>query len=281
MKFDGITIVTDMDGTLLDKNKKISEKNLKKIKYFKENGGNFTIASGRLFPKIELYAEILELNIPVIASNGAVIYDFLKKEVLYAKTMNPKCLKTVELIMERFPKAGVEAASIDHNNFIRSSDMVWKHIKDEEYEKDFENNEIVWKSVEQMYKLSEKTSPITKIMFCDYPENIDEIAEILPYAYSEYCFFKSDAYYYEMVEHGTNKGLAIPKLAEILGSKSKKIYAVGDSMNDLEMIRAADVGVCVKNGLDVIKNESDFILPYTNDEDALCRLIELIEKGLI
>ncbi len=275
MKFDGITIVSDMDGTLLDEKKNISDKNLKKIRYFKENGGNFTIASGRLFPKIALYAELLSLDIPVIASNGAVIYDFLKKEVLYKKTMDRKCLKILPAIMERFPDAGVEVASIDHTNFIRSSEMVWKHIKDEEFEKDFPDNKIIWKEIDDV------TSPITKIMFCDFPKKIEELEGVLPYAYSEYNFFKSDAYYYEMTGHDTSKGLAIYKLSEILGTKNRKLYAVGDSMNDLEMIKAADVGVCVKNGLDAIKNISDFILPYTNNEDAICHLIELIEKGLI
>ena len=52
MKFSGITILTDMDGTLLDSNKKISEKNLNMIEYFRQNGGTFTIASGRLYKKI-------------------------------------------------------------------------------------------------------------------------------------------------------------------------------------------------------------------------------------
>ncbi len=275
MKFDGITIVTDMDGTLLDEKKGISEKNLKKINYFRESGGNFTIASGRLYPKIALYAKLLSLNIPVIASNGAVIYDFSSEKVLYVKTMNPKCLRAAENISKRFSECGVEVASVDHTHFIKKSDMVLKHIKDEEYEKDYADGQIPWED------FSDVNSPITKIMFCDYPEKINEIAEVLPRAYSEYVFFKSDAYYYEMMEYGTNKGTAIPKLAEILGNKNRKIYAVGDSMNDREMLKAADVGVCVKNALDAVKNVSDFILPYTNNEDAICHLIDIIEKGLI
>ena len=275
MKFDGITIISDMDGTLLDDNKNISKKTLEKIRYFKENGGNFTIASGRLYPKIALYAKKLSLDIPVIASNGAVIYDFLEDKVLYQKIMNKKCLTVAENIHNRFPDAGLEVAAVSKNRFVYDNPFVQKHIKDEEFEKDFKDGKITWEN------LSEIDGPITKVMFCDYPENIDKLAKVLPKAYSEYNFFKSDAYYYEMVEYGTTKGTAVFKLSEILGKKNRKIYAVGDSMNDLEMIEAADVGVCVRNALDAVKEKSDFIIPYTNNEDAICHLIEIIEKGLI
>ncbi len=275
MKFDGITIVTDMDGTLLCDDKTISDKNLKKIEYFKENGGNFTFASGRLHPKVSMFAKMLSINVPVISGNGAVIYDFLKNEVLYLKTMDKKCLNVVKNVMERFPSVGVEVSSVAHTHFIRESEMVWRHIKAEDYESDFKDRKIIWEDIDSV------TSPITKILFADYPENLKKLEEILPHAYSEYNFFRSDFCFYEMVEHGTSKGTAIPRLAEILGSKSKKIYAVGDNMNDRDMLKAADVGVCVKNGLDELKNASDFILPYTNNEDAICHLIELIEKGTI
>ena len=275
MKFDGITIVTDMDGTLLREDKTISEKTLKKIEYFKENGGNFTIATGRLYTKIEEYFKMLSLNAPVISSNGAVIYDFLKNKVLYLKTMDPKCLKVAKNIMERFPKTGVEVSSVDRTHFIRESETVWKHIKDENYESDFKDRKIIWEDIMSI------TSPITKIMFCANFDETKELEAILPHTYSQYHFYRSDVCYYEMAEFGISKGIALLKLAEILGNKNKKIYAVGDNMNDIEMIKAADVGVCVKNAHDKVKNEADFILPYTNEEDAVCRLIELIEKGLI
>ena len=57
MKFDGITIATDMDGTLLTTDKKISQANKDAIDYFRKNGGTFTISSGRIYPKIVMFAE--------------------------------------------------------------------------------------------------------------------------------------------------------------------------------------------------------------------------------
>lgn len=275
MKFSGITILTDMDGTLLDSNKKISEKNLNMIEYFRQNGGTFTIASGRLYKKIIMYARMLKLDAPVIASNGAVIYDISSDKVVYEKIMNNKCLKLIDEIHSRFPDTGVEVASVDCVEFVYSSDMVIKHIKDEDFTSDFPNGKIIWKKPEEI------SVPVVKIMFCDYPDKIDILAQTLPRAYSEYNFFKSDSIYYEMVEPGTNKGWAVPKLKEILGDRAKKIYSVGDNMNDIEMLKNSDMGICVKNASEEVKKVSDFILPYTNDEDAIAHLIKMIEKGMV
>lgn len=275
MNFKGITILTDMDGTLLDSQKNISKKNLKMIEYFRKNGGTFTIASGRTYKKITMYAKILGLDAPVIASNGAVVYDFSHDKVLYKKTMKPSCLEVLEEIHKRFPDTGIEVGKIDEVDFLYPSDMVTKHIVDEDFASDFPGGEIVWK------KTSEVKGDITKIMFCDYPDNINELEKTLPLIYGDYTFFKSDTIYYEMVEPGTNKGLAVPKLKEILKDRAQKIYSVGDNMNDVEMLNNSDVGICVKNANENVKNEADFILPYTNDEDALAHLIEMIEKGLI
>lgn len=275
MIFSGKTILTDMDGTLLNSQKKISEKTIRTIDYFRKNGGTFTIASGRLYKKIMMYADILNLDVPIVASNGAVIYDTSSKKVVYEKAIDKKCLDLIDKIHNIFPNTGIEVASVDRVEFIYPNDMVTKHINDEDFYSDFPNGEIVWK------KADEINIPVTKIMFCDYPDQIERLSKTLPHLYSEYDFFKTDEIYYEMVGHGTNKGWAVPKLKAILGERAKKLYTVGDNMNDVEMLKNSDMGICVKNANDDVKKIADFILPYTNDEDAIAHLIQMIEKGMI
>ena len=50
-KFEGILMVTDLDGTLLRNDKSISEENLKAIEYFKSNGGIFAFVTGSFFER--------------------------------------------------------------------------------------------------------------------------------------------------------------------------------------------------------------------------------------
>ena len=76
-KFEDIVIATDLDGTFFGNESKLIDKNLSAIKYFTDNGGHFTIVTGRMlynvlkpFPNAADY-----VNIPIIVCDGACIYD--------------------------------------------------------------------------------------------------------------------------------------------------------------------------------------------------------------
>ena len=76
--FDGYILATDMDGTLINSNRKISEANLKAIEYFVNNGGKFTVASGRMVSSVREFIEVLKINCPTILHNGATVYYYDK-----------------------------------------------------------------------------------------------------------------------------------------------------------------------------------------------------------
>ena len=76
MKFKGYTIVSDMDGTLLNSRGKLSEENVQAIGEFIKEGGCFTVATGRMLPSVERFIKRLQVNLPVILYNGTKIYDF-------------------------------------------------------------------------------------------------------------------------------------------------------------------------------------------------------------
>ena len=83
--FDGYTLVSDMDGTLINSNKEISKENLDAIKYFVNNGGKFTVATGRMVASVECFLDRLNLDLPAILHNGGKIYDYNNKNIDIAK----------------------------------------------------------------------------------------------------------------------------------------------------------------------------------------------------
>lgn len=269
MKFDGITITTDMDGTLLTGDKKISDKNRDAIEYFRKNGGTFTIASGRIYPKVLMYADELKLDAPFISNNGSVIYDYKTKSVIYKKTLDKKAIDVLKKLMKDFPDYGFEVASLGEVLFLRDGEYVRKHIKDESF------TDLKWITPDEI------NFEMTKILIAQSPEKIDKLSELIPSEYCGFSAFRSDKFYFELGGLGVSKGSALSKLKNILGEKAQKIYAVGDAINDLEMIKEGDFGVAVKNALPYLKENADFILPYTNEESAIAGLIELIEKGTV
>ena len=153
--------------------------------------------------------------------------------------------------------------------FIKDNPFIQKHVNDENF------TDLKWIGIDEI------NFPMTKILVADEPERIDIMERDVPPVYDKYSFFRSDRFYFEMVPIGVSKGTALPALRDILGKRASKIYALGDNMNDSELLLAADFGIAVKNASSALKCSADFILPFTNDESVIARTVELIEKELI
>ena len=72
-------LVSDIDGTLNTKSMKLPENNKIAVKDFVDNGGNFTLCSGRNLQSLSIHYNRLEIETPAIFLNGAGIYDFKNK----------------------------------------------------------------------------------------------------------------------------------------------------------------------------------------------------------
>ena len=80
--------------------------------------------------------------------------------------------------------------------------------------------------------------------------------------------------YIEFNRRGVNKGKGLLKLAELLGVDPADTIAIGDNFNDLSMLRAAGLGVGVRNAAEGIRDYCDFITQATNNEHAIAEVIE-------
>ena len=272
MKFDHITLVSDMDGTLLTEEKNISPKNLEAIRYFCQNGGNFTVASGRVYQSIRCYFDLLNPRFPVISHNGGIICDPSTDEILYCKHLEGDYRRVANEIHEKYPFLGIEAFTPSEILFFVDNPYIRKHISDEKL---FPDNKITW------HDLNEETAPWCKILLAGEPEEADRLGELLPAMYPAYNFVRSEAHYFELLPPGVNKGSALKQLISICGFHKDKCYAIGDNMNDAELLAEAGIGIAIKNASEELKAVADAILPVTNEEDAICYLIEMIDKGTI
>ena len=86
-KFDGILICTDLDGTLIGRGGKISEENIEAIEYFKSEGGYFTFVTGRMPFIVGHIYNAVKPNAPIGCINGGGLYDFEKKEYIWAQML--------------------------------------------------------------------------------------------------------------------------------------------------------------------------------------------------
>ncbi len=265
-KFQGITIISDMDGTLLDDNKQISPKNLEALSYFVENGGNFTIASGRILSRLQLYRKQLAVTLPVISMNGMLIQDFASGEVLYREKLSSNARQYTCQISERYPHFGLEIFTEDTVYFIHRNRHIDKHISDEGFQL-------------KISQLEDVPDPWVKVLFgCD--ENLlDIIEKEFPHMKETVHFTRSDAFFYEMLAQGSSKGSALKKLIELTKIDPTKVLAVGDNMNDLEFVKQAGIGVAVANACETVRHNSRVVLSQTNNQAPMQELIEKLENG--
>ncbi len=106
--FDGILLLSDLDGTLLNRKKTIPERNLEAIRRFTARGGRFTIATGRCPRSAERIAEAAGVNSPVVTLNGAVVYDFQADRAASQVVLPSSYPEIVRRVHAAFPHIGVQ-----------------------------------------------------------------------------------------------------------------------------------------------------------------------------
>ena len=117
--FSDILLTVDYDRTLTAQDSTIPERNLQAIRWFIENGGAFTVNTGRSMPMIQGFKEKVPTNAPLLMYNGAVAYDVKKDELVFAHEIQLDMWKTVKELLELFPDLVVEVQALDkHYNFL-------------------------------------------------------------------------------------------------------------------------------------------------------------------
>lgn len=88
--FENWLVVSDVDGTLNNKFRKLPKRNYDAIKKFTSLGGNFTLASGRMVSSLKRNYDRIPANRPAVIVNGAGVYDYQTEKMLWRRTIGPK-----------------------------------------------------------------------------------------------------------------------------------------------------------------------------------------------
>ena len=258
-------VITDLDGTLLNNQKQVSSYTVEAIQELTKKGILFGVASGRSVESIlELSRQwrIRDALSFVIGMNGGVFYDVHqnKKEEYYTID-GTSVLEIIETYKDMDVYFWVLEGSTRYTN--RSTE--WSRQNGYLY------NEIE-KEVDMMEFLPDRK--MNKFMISCKEEDMDEMKRRAMHLNNEnYVGFSTASNLFEFVHPANNKGHCLKKACDHFHIGLESVVAFGDELNDLEMLKKAGVGICVKNGLDKVKEQADFISPYTNEEDALAHYI--------
>ena len=264
--FEGVLICTDLDGTLLNSERKISKENIEAIERFKQGGGYFTFVTGRMpFNVLEIYDEI-KPNAPVGCINGGGLYDFERGDYVYKIPLDGSVMGLIRTVERFMPSIGIRANPFDKTYLFRARESLSTFSVSNRalcYTPDYEN----------------VRDSFAKITFgTELESEMAELERILRSHEQGDCFdfIRSEETLFEIMPKGVGKGLALTRLAEHLSAK--KTFAVGDYDNDISMLRAADVGIAVSNATEAVKEAVSYVT-ISNDEHAIARVIFNIERG--
>lgn len=265
-------LVSDIDGTLNDKKRMLPEKNKQAIKNFVDNGGHFTLCSGRNLESLYIHYKKLNIKTPAICLNGAGIYDFNTNSVLSYKPVSSEGEKLILDICRRYKSTQLTIYDMDTVYLYKRTCLYGYGVA----------------FVDRLnYKLCHKENELPfgnwgKATIAGLPWVCKEIEAILKNKENSKivdCFYTSPVSL-EIVAKGVNKGSAVRNLAEILKIEPQNVGAIGDYYNDEAMLRSVAHPVCCGQAPDDLKKLCEYVTCHCND-GAVNDFINYIEKNYI
>lgn len=262
------TIFLDLDGTLLNDKKEVSEQNQEWMNRALKAGNKIVISTGRPFPSAKKIIKKLQFDKPgfyCVCYNGGVIFECGTKHIIFQKALNK------ELAFE----------IID----LCKKNQIHCHTYSDQYvlsENDTEGFRYYLKAVGIEGKIvpdfkEEITWNPNKVLAVDlyHKETLLELKRQVNKAVGDQIeiVFSCDEYL-EFLPKDVSKGNGVLYYCELTGTNQKDTIAVGDEENDLEMIQQAGIGCAMKNAKQIVRDHADYVTENNNNESGVAEIIE-------
>lgn len=260
-------LASDIDGTLNNKARNLVVRNYDMIQRFiNDHGGNFTLASGRSPESMRKHFKRLDIaDGKAIVLNGAGIYDFAEEKMIWHSPMNEHCIDMVRQSVKIFPTLAFQVITDKYVYLFRptvSARILAVNAKLPI--KYFYNFESIPK--DNWYK----------VIYTAIPPAIQAVKKYIEkHSNTKENLMLSSPWSYEIVNEDTNKGVAVLKLADILGVDHSKTAAIGDYFNDYEMLKKVALPACCGQAPKGMKEIAKFVAGHCN-QGAVADLIEYI-----
>ena len=248
--FSHILISCDFDRTLTAPDSTIPQRNLDAIRYFMDNGGAFTVNTGRSLVMSRALLDRVPVNAPVILYNGGAAYDLQKEAFLFLNTIGLDPAEICARIREISGDLVVEIQGVDaHYNYV--SDPGWLEF----YDANCCPARVIdpGTPVGPFLKMSiygPLTSNTVSSLFAGSEElaaRYDDVEQQLKAIFgNQFSYARASRWMLDLNAAGANKGIAARELANRLDRPI--LVCIGDEFNDLTMMEEADFAYCPADG---------------------------------
>ncbi len=261
-------LFTDLDGTLLDSEKKISQHTLDTIHDMQKAGHKLVLSSGRPINSVLTVAEQFGFTGPgsyVSSFNGGLIYDCYEQKTLLR---SPISFEYVKYIFDQAREAGRHVHTYSATHVVSQGDTP----ELARYREHVKMPAIITDDI-----LSTLTEEPMKIIVMDLMgrERLEEFRKNLePWAEGKVSSTFSSPMLLEYGSLASTKGNGIRFLCDYLNVPIENTVAAGDEENDTTMLAAAGIGVAMANGAEKAKAAADYVTVNDNDHDGIAEIIE-------
>ncbi|MGI5959734.1 MAG: HAD family hydrolase [Massiliimalia sp.] len=257
-------IASDLDGTLLDDQKRIPPEFFPTVKEWSQKGVLFAAASGRSYPKVEEEFRQGTDDMYFICDNGAAVWH--RGELLYSRTIPDEEVKALLQELTQCPDVlpilcGLNGAY--HPPFPKGFE---KHVCTY-----YSNDQVV----EDLFSVSDG---ILKIAVCDLkgPQN-NSYAVLTKKFGDQYNFAVSGAVWMDIMVADVDKGKGLQMIQEKYGISREETLAFGDYYNDVELLQQAEFSYVMENANEDMKQYGKFIAPSNNDQGVMKVILQYLK----
>ncbi|MCI5997455.1 MAG: Cof-type HAD-IIB family hydrolase [Peptoniphilaceae bacterium] len=276
-------VCIDLDGTLLDDDKKISKRSMSALEKLIENDIEVVIATGRHFYMVYNFLKPLKKNIMVCANNGAMSRFKESNELVNVEYIEKnEFLKIFESAVNFGINPYVYVDSFDCGYHLLVKDGVEKKSHFEENIPDKKMNENTIKYFSDVDITSLKS--VLCVAFLDdeskilnFYQNFASDNDIVKNIYK----IPDGRSVLEFQSSKADKWIAVENYLKTKGIESSEIVSFGDEFNDKQMIKNSGLGFAMKNGIDELKKLTPHITEYTNNEDGVYFELKKVFKDIL
>ena len=271
--------VSDLDGTLMNDQKMISDYTKVKINELTNKGVNFTIATARTAASTLKILKGTDIKMPIILMNGALIYDIKNEKYIKAEIIKKASVNNVLQVLRICNTTGF-MYSISEEGF-----MTYYENLDNEYRKEFYEERVnkYYKTFKQAsFEEIASLNDIIYFTLIDVYDNLKLIYDRLKDDNSiDVTFYKDiyeqDLWYLEIYSRNASKYNAIRYLREKYSFE--KIIGFGDNLNDIPLFKACDETYAVSNAFLQLKELASGIISENNSDSVVKHIINLENRG--
>jgi Cof subfamily protein (haloacid dehalogenase superfamily) len=260
-------IVIDIDGTLVDKSGEVGEKTLYLSRELKKTGVYCTLSSARSFFYSKHIAEQMEVDLPIITLDGALIKDRKGNSVYKGYIRDSVIRKAIHLAESNYGK--ITMCNEEHLYITPNNSVIKEYTR-------------LNAPIKEISSFENINDILEILIYCEDKGSLKNIREYFKFPRTPGVYYSvtksptNEYYLLTIKKNGSDKLKSVKRLVKHLKLKRRNVAVIGDWHNDMPLFKYGAYNFAVQNAIPELKRMADYVTRSTNNEDAVGEVLEIV-----